>query len=101
MKEDSDVIFFWLLRYMYIIYYYVKSLSQWSIVIFLNREDYYGDLLKLLRKIMFYMIFDKGLFGFLGFMFRNEKLCVVLMVRGGIFSCFYENLFLSIVVNDN
>lgn len=72
MKEDSEVEFFWLLRYMYIIYDYVKSLSQWSIVIFLNREDYYEDLLKLLRKIMFYIIFDNGLLGFLGFMFRNE-----------------------------
>lgn len=63
--------------------------------------DYYEDLLKELWKIMFYIIFDKGLLGFLGFMFRNEKLCVVVMVRGGMFSCFYDNLFLGIEVKDN
>uniref|UniRef100_K1QZY9 Uncharacterized protein n=1 Tax=Magallana gigas TaxID=29159 RepID=K1QZY9_MAGGI len=101
MKEDSDVTPFWLPRHMHIIYDYVKSLSQWSIATFPNREDYYEDLLKLPRKIMFHTTFDKGSSGSPGFMLRNEKPCVVLMLRGGTPSCFYENLFPSIVVNDN
>lgn len=72
-----------------------------SRVIFLNGIDYYEVLLEYLRKIIFYIIFGKGLLGFLGFMIRNDKLCVVLIVRGGMLSCFYDNVCLGIVVNDN
>lgn len=72
MKEDSEVEFFWLLRYVDIINKYIGGLCYWSKIIFLNRVDYYEYLLEMLWKIMFYIIFDNGLLGFLGFMFRNE-----------------------------
>lgn len=101
MKEDSDVTPFWLPRHTNIIEQYITSLRQWSITTFPNREDYYKDLLKPPRKIMFHTTFDKGSSGSPGFMLRNEKPCVVVMVRGGTPSCFYDNLFPSIVVNDN
>lgn len=101
MKEDSDVTPFWLPWHKDIIEPYIAKLRRWSITTFPNREDYYKDLLKLPRKIMFHTTFDKGSSGSPGFMLRNEKPCVVVMVRGGTPSCFYDNLFPSIVVNDN
>lgn len=45
MKEDSEVEFFWLLRYVEIINEYIGGLCYWSKIIFLNRVDYYEDLL--------------------------------------------------------
>lgn len=101
MKEDSDVTPFWLPRHKNIIEKYITSLRQWSITTFPNGEDYYEDLLKPPRKIMFHTTFDKGSSGSPGFMLRNEKPCVVVMVRAGTPGCFYDNLFPSIVVNDN
>lgn len=46
MKEDSEVEFFWLLRYVDIIYKYIGCLCYWSKIIFLNKEDYYKYLLE-------------------------------------------------------
>lgn len=41
-----------------------------------------------------------GFLGFFGFMIVDDKFCVVFMVRGGIFSCLYDNLFLLLWVED-
>lgn len=102
MKEDSEVKPFWLPRHADPIDEYIGSLSLWSKTTFPNRVDYYEDLLvEKPRKIMFHTTFDKGSSGSPGFMLRNEKPCVVVMVRGGTPSCFYDNLFPGIKVEDN
>lgn len=62
MKEDSDVIFRWLLNYDYEIILYIKELVEWSKSYFfmVNGEvvDYYSILYELFRKILFYILFD-------------------------------------------
>lgn len=71
MKEDSDVIFKWFLDYSEIGEYIVE-LSWWSVNYLFGGVDYYSVLKELLRKIMFYIIFDRGLLGLFGFMIKNE-----------------------------
>lgn len=100
MKEDSEVEPFWLPRHAEIINEYIGGLRHWSKTTFPNKEDYYKHLLEKPRKIMFHTTFDNGSSGSPGFMLRNEQPCVVVMVRGGTPSCFYDNLFPHIKVED-
>lgn len=76
-------------------------MGQWSRATFPNGTDYYEVLLEHPRKIIFHTTFGKGSSGSPGFMIRNDKPCVVLIVRGGTPSCFYDNVCPGIVVNDN
>lgn len=99
MKEDS-VDFKWLLVYDKEIILYIEDLVCWSMEYFFDKRDYYSILLELFRKIMFYIIFDIGFLGLFGVIIRNKKLCVVVMVRGGILGCFYENIYLDLKVED-
>lgn len=93
MKEDSDVIFRWLLNYDNEIILYIKELVEWSKSYFfkVNGEvvDYYSILFELFRKILFYILFDLGFLGFFGVIIRDDMLCVVVMLSGGILSCYY------------
>lgn len=74
-------------------------MSSWSKIYFLGDYDYYVEFRDLkFRKIMFYIIFNYGFLGFFGVMIRDEKFCVVLMVRGGVFVCVYENIYLSYIL---
>lgn len=99
MKEDI-VDFKWLFVYDKDIILYIEDLVCWSMEYFFDKKDYYSILLELFRKIMFDIIFDIGFLGLFGVIIRNNKLCVVFMVRGGILSCFYENYFLDKKVED-
>lgn len=80
---------------------YIGELARWSKIYFPDKKDYYSILLKPPRKIMFHTTFDKGSSGSPGVIIRNNKPCVVLMVRGGTPSCFYENYFPDKKVEDH
>lgn len=96
--EDS-VIFFWLFEYNDIVILYIDILSSWSKSFFLGDNDYYEEFRYIkFRKIMFYIIFNYGFLGFFGVMIRDEKFCVVLMVRGGVLVCVYENIYLDFIL---
>lgn len=104
MKEDSDVIFRWLLNYDNEIILYIKELVEWSKSYFfkVNGEvvDYYSILFELFRKILFYILFDLGFLGFFGVIIRDGMLCVVVMMLGGILSCYYKDFCLDRLVED-
>lgn len=99
MKEDS-IKFRWLFDYDEEIILYINYLVFWSKSYFFDKRDYYSILFELFRKIIFYIIFDIGFLGLFGVIIRNKKLCVVVMVRGGILGCFYENIYLDLKVED-
>lgn len=80
---------------------YIEGLAGWSIDYFPDKKDYYSILLEPPRKIMFDTTFDTGSSGSPGVIIRNNKPCVVLMVRGGTPSCFYENYFPDKKVEDH
>lgn len=100
MKEDS-IKFRWLFDYDKEIILYISYLVYWSKSYFFDKRDYYSILFELFRKIIFYIIFDIGFLGLFGVMIRDNWFCVVVMVRGGILSCFYENCYLYLLVEDN
>lgn len=100
MKEDSDVIFKWLLDYSEI-GEYIDELSWWSVNYFFGGVDYYCILKELLRKIMFYIIFDRGVLGLFGFVMKNGKFYVVFMLSVGMLKCFYENFFLFVLLEND
>lgn len=89
MKEDSNV----LLKWLYEVKEFIEYLGDWSLFKFFIKMDYYRILLEKFRKFLFYILFDLGFLGFLGVIIKDEMLCVVLMLLGGIFSCFYEGFF--------
>lgn len=80
---------------------YINYLAQWSKSHFPDKRDYYSILLEPPRKIIFHTTFDTGSSGSPGVMFKDKKHCVVLMVRGGTPSCFYENLYPHLPVADD
>lgn len=104
MKEDSDVFFRWLLNYDYIIRLLINELVAWSKRYFFKVDgeevDYYSRLFELFRKILFYILFDLGFLGFFGVIIRDGMLCVVVMMLGGILSCYYLGFFLDYLVED-
>lgn len=93
------MIFFWLFEYNERVILYVDILSSWSKIFFLGYKDCYEEFCYLkFRKIMFYIIFNYGFLGFFGVMISEEKFCVVLMVRGGVLVCVYENIYLVFIL---
>lgn len=100
MKEDS-IKFSWLFDYDEEIILYINYLVQWSKSYFFDKRDYYSILFELFRKIIFYFIFDIGFLGLFGVMIRNSRFYVVVMVRGGMLSCFYENFYINLLVEDD
>lgn len=100
MKEDS-VEPMWLPHHHKSINPYIDYLANWSKTYFPDNKDYYSVLLEPPRKIMFHTTFDTGSSGSPGVIVRNNRPCVVVMVRGGAPSCFYQNLFPHKPVEDN
>lgn len=93
MMEDS-VIPFWLPEHNNIVIPYIDKLSSWSKIFFPGDNDHYEELRYLKpRKIMFHTTFNHGSSGSPGVMISEEKPCVVLMVRGGVPVCVYENTY--------
>nr|XP_034319333.1 uncharacterized protein LOC117687199 [Crassostrea gigas] len=93
MMEDS-VIPFWLPEHNDIVMPYIDKLSSWSKIFFPGDIDHYKELRCLIpRKIMFHTTFNHGSSGSPGVMISEEKPCVVLMVRGGVPGCVYENTY--------
>lgn len=80
---------------------YINHLAQWSKSYFPDKRDYYSILLEPPRKIIFHSTFDIGSSGSPGVMIRNSRPYVVVMVRGGTPSCFYENLYTNLPVEDD
>ncbi|XP_061195655.1 uncharacterized protein LOC133203874 [Saccostrea echinata] len=70
---------------------YVKWLSDWSRENLPNGIDYYATLRDPPQKILFSTTFAPGSSGSPGFMIRQQKTYVVLIVRAGVPSCFYED----------
>lgn len=93
MMEDR-VIPFWLPEHNERVIPYVDTLSSWSKIFFPGYKDRYEELRYLKpRKIMFHTTFNHGSSGSPGVMISEEKPCVVLMVRGGVPVCVYENTY--------
>lgn len=94
MMEDS-VIPFWLPEHNDIVIPYIDKLSSWSKMFFPGDNDHYDELEP--RKIMFHSTFNHGSSGSPGVMIlvSEENPCVVLMVRGGVPLCVYENTYPS------
>lgn len=90
MKEDSYV----LLKWLYEVKEFIECLGEWSLKEFFIGVDYYKFLLENFRKFLFYILFDLGFLGFLGVIIKDDILCVVLMLSGGAFKCFYEGFWL-------
>lgn len=103
MMKDS-VKPFWLPDHHDSVIQYIDKLSSWSKIYFPGDYDHYAELRDLKpRKIMFHTTFNHGSSGSPGVMIRDEKPCVVLMVRGGVPVCVYENIYpdLTPIVLDN
>lgn len=80
---------------------YINYLALWSKSHFPDKRDYYSILLEPPRKIIFHTTFDTGSSGSPGVMIRDNRPCVVVMVRGGTPSCFYENRYPHLPVEDD
>lgn len=100
MMEDSDVIPRWSPNYDHEIVPYIAKLSLWSKNYFPDMVDYYSILLQPPRKILFHTTFDKGSSGSPGFIIKNCKACVIIMMGGGTPGCFYDNKFPNYPVED-
>lgn len=100
MKEDSDVTPKWLPDHSEI-GEYIDELSRWSVNYFPGGVDYYRILKELPRKIMFHTTFDRGASGSPGFVMKNGKPYVVLMLSAGTPKCFYENPFLPVPLEND
>lgn len=95
MMKDS-VKPFWLPDHHDSVIQYIDKLSSWSKIYFPGDYDHYAELRDLKpRKIMFHTTFNHGSSGSPGVMIRDEKPCVVLMVRGGVPVCVYDNIYPS------
>lgn len=94
MMEDS-VIPYWLPEHSDTLLPQIKKWGDWSKGFFPDGKDYYKELKDPPRKIIFHTTFNHGSSGSPGVMIRDEKPCVVLMVRGGIPACVYDNTFPS------
>lgn len=94
MMEDN-VTPVWLPEHKDIIEPYINIMGIWSKSFFPDGRDYYEELSykHLPRKIMFHTTFNHGSSGSPGVMIRDDEPCVVLMVRGGIPTCVYDNIF--------
>lgn len=93
MMEDS-VSPFWLPEHNDIIKPYINKLGSWSKIFFPGDKDHYEELsYPVPRKIMFHTTFNHGSSGSPGVIIREEKPCVVLMVRGGVPACVYDNTY--------
>lgn len=102
MMVDS-VTPFWLPDHSEIILPYIKNLGDWSKCFFPDGRDYYEELSYLPRRIMFHTTFNHGSAGSPGVVIKDEKPCVVLMVRGGVPACIYDGKFPTYapIVEDN
>lgn len=94
MMEDS-VIPYWLPEHSDKLLPQIEKWGDWSKGFFPDGKDYYKELKDLPRKVMFHTTFNHGSSGSPGFIIRDEKPFVVLMVRGGIPTCVYDNTFPS------
>lgn len=97
MKEDSEVFPVWSPKHDVKIISQIKKLGFWSLTNLpeVNSEpvDYYSDLLKLPRKILFHTTFDEGSSGSPGFEIKDNNAWVILMLSGGAPGCFYKDNF--------
>ncbi|XP_062592577.1 uncharacterized protein LOC134254020 [Saccostrea cucullata] len=99
MKEDSEV-YPGIIEPNNYVDKYIEYLSQWSVDNFPDGVDYYRELRDPPRKILFHTTFDRGSSGSPGVIFRQKRPSVVLIVRGGAPSCFYENKFPDLSIED-
>ncbi|XP_061195654.1 uncharacterized protein LOC133203872 [Saccostrea echinata] len=90
MKEDSQV-YPNIIKPNNNVDIYVKWLSGWSRENLPNGIDYYAALRDPPQKILFSTTFAPGSSGSPGFMIRQQKAYVVLIVRAGVPSCFYQD----------
>ncbi|XP_062614799.1 multiple epidermal growth factor-like domains protein 10 [Saccostrea cucullata] len=90
MKEDSQV-YPNIIKPNNEVDIYIKWLSDWSRQNLPNRIDYYATLRDPPQKILFSTTFAPGSSGSPGFMIKQQKAYVVLIVRAGVPSCFYED----------
>lgn len=88
MMEDS-VMPYWLPEHSEKILPDLKKCGDWSKDTFPDGKDHYEELCHLPRKIMFHTTFNHGASGSPGVVIKDEKPCVVLMLRGGVPGCIY------------
>ncbi|XP_062591365.1 serine protease FAM111B-like [Saccostrea cucullata] len=100
MKEDSEV-YPGIIEPNNDVDKYIEDLSQWSVGYFPDGVDYYRELRDPPRKILFHSAFNQGSSGSPGVILRQQRPSVVLIVRGGAPSCFYENKFSNLSIEDN
>ena len=92
MKEDSHV--FPMPRNMET-KNFILGLEAWSRIFSPNHENYYSPLHDE-QKILLHTTFDRGSSGSPGIHVKNSVAMVVLMLSGGVPSCFYDGTFTNI-----
>lgn len=88
MMEDT-VMPYWLPDLSDILLPEIKKWGDWSKATFPDGRDHYEELTYLPRRIMFHTTFNHGASGSPGVVIKDEKPCVVLMLRGGVPGCIY------------
>lgn len=74
---------------------FILKLEEWSILHFPNKENFYSPLHDPC-KVLLHTTFDRGSSGSPGINIHNGKAWVVLMLSGGVPTCFYDGIYTNI-----
>lgn len=92
MKEDSQV---YPMPRNEQTYQFILELEEWSIMYCPNKENFYSPLHDAC-KVLLHTTFDRGSSGSPGINIDHEKAIVVLMLSGGVPTCFYDGTYTNI-----
>ncbi|XP_052689084.1 uncharacterized protein LOC128167412 isoform X5 [Crassostrea angulata] len=74
---------------------FILELEKWSVMHFPNNENFYSPLHDAC-KVLLHTTFDRGSSGSPGINIDHEKAIVVLMLSGGVPTCFYDGIYTNI-----